>query len=194
MRAFEQQLRAIPTVKNVSVAPAVGVWQGSTEPSWSVHYEGNGEARKLLARTGKQYTQDAVMLLHPVGTPGSVPSSMTTLVFPSGVSGQARDTIHEIMLEDGFSGATWSKVNGATVLRIVNVGADMPTHRAQMDALLKDLGETKTGVPVARHRTVGVEFMSDYDEELKKDDDPQRRPLRKTEPHPRGRASRSSVH
>ena len=64
MHAVADQLRALPGVRRVSATPGVGAWQGGRESSWIVAYQGNGEARRLLARVGAQFNQDAVLLMH----------------------------------------------------------------------------------------------------------------------------------
>lgn len=126
MEGFRQQLSALPGVSGVSVKPGVGAWQGGSEPTWVVAYRGNGEATKLLAKTGKQFEQDAVLVMR--GCRGKDCSPAVELVFEKGISGTVRDAIHGVLgsykRADGsqiIGGWTWLKRNGKTVLRMVAV-------------------------------------------------------------------------
>lgn len=131
MRGFEASLKAVKGVTNVKVSPGLGAWEGGSEPTWVVSYRGNGEARRLLARTGKQFNQDGVLLMKPCRGRGCDPA--VELHFDRGVGGAARDAVHGILKTHGMGGWTWYKSGGQTVLRMVSVpawGGDRAAHLA----------------------------------------------------------------
>lgn len=127
MRAFEAQLKALPGVSNVSVTPGLGAWQDDktkivgSEGSWQVSYRGNGAARKLLAKTGQRYDQDAVLLMHSCKGSGCDPA--VEIAFDRPVGRPVMDKIGAQLGARGFGGWTWGKRGGKTVLRVVHVPA-----------------------------------------------------------------------
>jgi hypothetical protein len=130
MNQFAGNLRTISGVENVTVQPGLGAWKGGSEPTWVVSYKGNGEATKLLARTAKEYNQDAVLIVK--GSDGAGASVADELVFDRGVSGKTRELVHETLAKEGLGGWTWFKRGGKAVLRAVAVpqwGGDPTAHR-----------------------------------------------------------------
>lgn len=137
MREFEDDLRKLPLVKNIKVQPGIGQWAGGSEPSWVVTYDGNGEARALLAKWGKSTNQDAVLVMRAGGQ-----SPVVELEFEKPMSASARDGIAQLLDNHGIGGWTWYKRNGKTVLRAVAVpewGGDPYKHRVAMDAVSRGL-------------------------------------------------------
>jgi len=140
MSQFAGNLRTISGVENVTVQPGLGAWQGGSEPTWVVSYKGNGEATKLLARTAKEYNQDAVLILK--GSDGAGASIADELVFDHGVDGQTRETVHEALAKEGLGGWTWFKRGGKVVLRAVAVpqwGGDPGAHRDSVKRISQSL-------------------------------------------------------
>lgn len=147
MRAFEAQLTALPGVRAVSVKPGLGVWEGGNEATWAVSYRGNGEALRLLAKTGKQYNQEAVLMLK--GCRGANCDQAVELTFDRGIPANVRDAIHDVISDyrtpDGgliVGGWTWHKRGGKMVLRMVNIpefGQDAARHLETTAKISRDL-------------------------------------------------------
>jgi hypothetical protein len=141
MRALEKGLKHLKGVRGVSVKPALGQWDGGSEFSWAVSYIGNGEARKMLARLGKHWNQDAVLILrHPRA--GETADAATELSFDKPVGLPARNALAGYMGSLGLGGWTWYKRNGRTTLRIVSVpqwGGSNETHRTALSTLTQKL-------------------------------------------------------
>lgn len=127
MYEFADQLKSLPGVKNPKVYKGRGIFFGFPEATWVVKYEGNGEAYKLLAATGKKYNQDAVLIMRPGDT-----DSLVELTFDGTMSYGRRDHILAEVTKQGLSGGTWFRNNtGQTVLRMASVkawGGDKETH------------------------------------------------------------------
>jgi hypothetical protein len=146
MRAFEQGLKALPGVSRVSVKPGVGGWNGGSESMWQIYYRGNGEARKLVARTAKQYNQDSVLVLNKCEK-GADCQPAVELFFKGGISPQTREHIHATLLAHGITGWTWMKRDGKSLLRMVNVppwstwGADGVKHQQATATISRELHE-----------------------------------------------------
>ena len=147
MRGLEASLKHLKGVRGVSVKPAVGQWAGGSEFSWAVSYIGNGEARKMLARLGKAWNQDAVLILrHP--KPGETPDAATEISFDQPVGGAARTAVANLLDAAGFGGWTWYKRNGRTTLRVVSVpqwGGSPESHRQGLQHVLKALADGGRG-------------------------------------------------
>lgn len=169
MQRFEGDLKQIPNVRGVRVQPGVGQWAGGKEPTWVVEYDGNGQARKLLAQWGKATNQDAVLVMKANGTSPSIEFS-----FDKAVSSTQRDAIAGVLDAHGIGGWTWYKDQGRTVLRAVSVpqwGGDAAKHREVMkeiSALLHKHGQSH----VMRETDVDIEVMErsgdrSYDKVLK---------------------------
>jgi len=119
MKAFAAKLSRIPGVSDTTVKPGVGAWDGGGEPTWVVRYRGNGQARKLLAATGKQYKQQAVLVMH--SCKGSSCSPMHDITFAGGVNTAQREEVGRALAARGFGGWTWHKDGGKTKLRVAFV-------------------------------------------------------------------------
>jgi hypothetical protein len=119
MGEFKKALSALPGVSRVSVKPGVGGWDGGSESMWQVYYRGNGEARKLVARTAKAFNQDSVLILKKCGGQDCQPA--VELSFEGGVDTTTREYIHGILVKNGITGWTWMKRDGKTLLRMVSV-------------------------------------------------------------------------
>ena len=103
----------------MSVKPGIGGWEGGSESMWQIYYKGNGEARKLVARTAKAFHQDGVLILNRCEGKDCQPA--VELSFEGGISADARGEIHQVLVENGITGWTWQKRDGKTLLRMVNV-------------------------------------------------------------------------
>lgn len=118
MLRVKAQLKKIPGVTRVSVVPALGQWGDGDEFSWAVSYDGNGEARRLMAATGKKWNQDGVLLIKRSKGPSD---SMWEMEFTH-VPLKVRRALAPA-LSKHLSGWTWFKREGKTVLRSVSVPA-----------------------------------------------------------------------
>jgi hypothetical protein len=110
---FEDRLRAIPTVINIKVSPALGAYKGAWEPSWSVYYEGNGTARKLMAHMGQKYGQQNVVIFKAGGT-----EPLHDLTFDRPAGSHFIKAMNRMLGRMGFGGWTWFKQGGKSVLRM----------------------------------------------------------------------------
>lgn len=141
MRALAGQLRTLKGVSRVSVTPGVGAWGTGWEPSWIVAYRGNGEARRLLAQTGRAFNQDAVLLMH--GCRGTACEPVTEFHFTRPLNGPQRTAVSSQLAALGFGGWTWGKRTGTMVLRVAHVpdwaGMTRADHRARLHTLSVDL-------------------------------------------------------
>lgn len=160
MREFEGKLREIEGVRNVSVKPGVGGWEGGEEPTWVVQFEGDGEALKLIAETGKQHNQDAVLIMESPGEGNRQP--VVDWEFNEPITPDERDAIQETLVDSGIGGWTWFRSpSGQTVLRAVAVpqwGGDANEHLRSAD-LVSDLFR-QVGYAFEREDgEVGVQIM-----------------------------------
>jgi hypothetical protein len=148
MRALEGTLKGLPGVRAVDVKPALGQWADGAEFSWAVSYVGNGEARKVLAKEGKTWNQDAVLILRRP-KPGETPDGATELSFDRPVGMATRTALAAYMGSLGLGGWTWYKRNGRTTLRIVSVpqwGGTPEAHKAAMATLAGKLRAQGLGI------------------------------------------------
>ena len=117
MREFGDKLKAIKGVRDVTVKPGVGAWLGGHEPTWVVSYKGNGEANRLLAQTGKDKNQDAVLVMRPATNPETA-SPIKEFVFKSPVGTRFMQAMEGTLAKTaGFGGWSWFKDGGQSVLR-----------------------------------------------------------------------------
>lgn len=134
MRSFAGELNQIPTIKNVSVTPGLGGWQGGRESTWVVSYEGNGDAMRLIARTAKLHEQEGVLFTRPGGD-----EPVSSFAFSDRVTPNERDEVENLLSEAGIGGWQWFRLpSGNPTLRIVNVpqyGGDAESHRQSMKKL-----------------------------------------------------------
>lgn len=134
MRSFAGELNQIPTIKNVSVTPGLGGWQGGRESTWVVSYEGNGDAMRLIARTAKLHEQEGVLFTRPGGD-----EPVSSFAFSDRVTPNERDEVENLLSEVGVGGWQWFRLpSGNPTLRIVNVpqyGGDAESHRQSMKKL-----------------------------------------------------------
>jgi len=141
MEVFHERLAALPGVSNVSVKPGVGGWEGGSESMWQIFYRGNGEARKLVARTAKTFNQDAVLILNKCQK-GQDCQPAVELSFQGGVSLTAREDVHRLLVANGIGGWTWMKRNGKTILRMVSVpqwGGNAEVHQQATETISRQL-------------------------------------------------------
>jgi hypothetical protein len=140
MREFHAQLEALPGVSRVSVKPGVGGWEGGSESMWQIYYRGNGEARKLVARTAKLFNQDAVLILNKCEGEDCQPA--VELSFEGGVTPTTREHVHQTLVDNGIKGWTWMKRDGKTILRMVSVpqwGGEAEAHQHATVVISKKL-------------------------------------------------------
>lgn len=155
MRGLEVSLKHLPGVRAVSVKPALGQWAGGSEFSWAVSYIGNGEARKMLARLGKNWNQDAILILRRPKA-GETPDAASELSFDRPIGLPARTALAEYMGSLGLGGWTWYKRNGRTTLRIVSVPQWGGTPEAHATALSTLMGKLKAQGLTHRERRLKV--------------------------------------
>jgi len=161
MRAFEAKLTAIPGVRQVAVQPAQGAYHGGWEPSWSVQYRGNGEARRLLAATGQAHQQDAVLVMQGCRGNLGCNSIGTEFVFDKPVSLARREGLAKLFGAHGLGGWTWYKSGGKTTLRMVAVphwGGTVAGHTKVMASLRRSFGKLGMGHQT-RHTKLHVETL-----------------------------------
>jgi len=146
MHAFEKRLKALSGVKNISVTKGTGIFFGVSEPTWVVAYNGNGQARKLLAETGQKFNQDAVLIMQPGDS-----DVAAELTFDKEVGHNRRDHIQKLLAKENIAGGTWFKnERGQHVLRMASVqawGGDKTEHTAavaRLSARLRGIGITAT--------------------------------------------------
>lgn len=148
MRHLERVLTDLPGVRGVSVKPALGQWDGGSEFSWAVSYVGNGEARKALARVGKKWGQDAVLILRRPKA-GETPDAATELSFDQPIGLETRGALASYMGTLGIGGWTWYKRNGRTTLRIASVpqwGGSNEAHKTALSTLTGKLRSQGHGI------------------------------------------------
>ena len=154
MRDFEKKLRSLSGVKDVTVSPGVGAWQGGREPTWIIDYAGNGNALELIRRTAAEYNQDAAILLgDPQGTEGSV----TEITFGESIEPEERGEIENILIEAGQTGWTWSRETGGrakmTLMSLPQYEPDAAAHTARMERVLAQIQATGMRTSRADYRT-----------------------------------------
>lgn len=172
MRDFEAGMRQLSGVSGVSVKPGVGGWDGGSEPTWVVEYQGNGEALSLIAQTGKEFNQDAVMLMRAATPDNSEP--VVDWTFDEALSPTARDRIERMLVAAGGGGWTWFRSrNGRRTLRVVNVprwsGRNAAEHLRMADSLSADLAQaglrfsvTNSNAAVDLMERVGEDAYDNY--------------------------------
>lgn len=171
MREFATKLQAIPSVTNVTVQNGTGAFKAGWEPTWIIGYKGNGEARRLVAATAKQYDQQAVLFMHRVrrseqdADPQGDPA--VELHFRGEVNHPERKRISDVLRDAGLGGWTWGKRGGSTVLRAVSVpdwDSTTDDHLQKMRAVSATL-RTKGYKHKARVKHVETEVIGpgDYD-------------------------------
>jgi hypothetical protein len=146
MDNFRDALQSIKTVKDATVEPGTGGWEGGSEPTWVVSYEGNGEALKLLAETGKQYEQNAILVYESCEGEGCSPA--VDWLFKEPISLAQKSTIEELLVENGIGGWTWYQKGGAPVLRAVAVpqwGGERDAHLLAADKIGDSLNAAGIG-------------------------------------------------
>lgn len=130
MRKFEDRLKKLRTVRNPSVKPGLGGWEGGREPTWVVSYEGNGQAIREIAETAKKFEQDAVLFMREASGRGGSP--VVTWRFTDPVTPEERDAVENLMVEMGIGGWTWFRTpDGHSSLKAVAVpqwGGDPKKH------------------------------------------------------------------
>lgn len=176
MKEFDGALRNIEGVRNVHVNAGWGGWEGGGEPSWKVSYQGNGEAMKLLAATGKKYNQDAVIVMKPPNYPGGQNTETADFKFDHLISDDKKKSIEASMSKKKIGGWTWHTNGGVTALRLANVpqwGGDINQHRANVRALHQEFTSdgNKVALSNSRHSVLVMENNdgeNGYDRYIKK--------------------------
>jgi hypothetical protein len=129
MADFAKNLKSIKTVSGVTVEPGQGGWEGGSEPTWVVSYDGNGEATQLLARTGLRYNQDGVLIYKPCE--GGDCSPVIDWVFEGELDATDQTIVESALVDSGIGGWTWFANSGKLTLRALSVpqwGGDADAH------------------------------------------------------------------
>jgi hypothetical protein len=142
MEDFRSRLNAIEGVSDVRAYVGRGAWKGGSEETWVVRFNGNGEAKRLIAETGARYGQDAVLIMEPPTPENTHP--ITELSFDRNLTGAERDGINQRMADLGFGGWTWgvARTERMPLLRVASVpdfGSDDAQHPGLMQALGTEL-------------------------------------------------------
>ncbi len=136
-------LERMDSVTDVYATHCRGTYQGGHEASYLVEYEGDGEARRLMADFGEANDQDSVLLLEPAEGKGDSPLTDISLGVRIGRDDQER--LNTVLADAGLGYWTWYRQRGAgTALRVACVpeyGGNAETHGVQMDAVMAALGE-----------------------------------------------------
>lgn len=139
MKDFEEKLNGISTIRNPSVRPGLGGWEGGREPTWIVEYEGDGEAARLIADTAREHDQDAALIFEEAKGEGGSP--VTDFIIGESVEPDERNEIETAMVESRLGGWTWMRTSdGRRLVRAVSIpqwGGSEEAHR-QSVARLQD--------------------------------------------------------
>jgi hypothetical protein len=128
MHEFAADLRALPGVSFVSVRPALGQWDGGREFSWAVSYNGNGQAKRMIAKLARRWNQDSVIFA--TRTDSARDNAIFELEFAQVPPG-ARRRLEKTMAKY-LDGWTWHKrLDGRTALRAMSVPDWGGTNRKQ---------------------------------------------------------------
>jgi hypothetical protein len=161
MQSFGRELRSIKGVSNVKLGRGRGGWEGGGEKSWIVSYKGDGEARKLLARTGKKHNQDAVLVYEPAG-PGKPGSPLFDLDLGTHLHADNRRQVEKLLPSLGIGGWTWFRDKGGnTVLRMVHVPQWSSSSAGQFQAQVAKVKSrlSKAYKVTESHDSVAVDIM-----------------------------------
>lgn len=121
MNEFKKRMSEIKGVKNLSVQPGLGGWEGGSEPTWVVTYSGDGDALRLIADTARQYNQEAVLLMRECEPPQDC-SPVVDFNFADPVTPDERKEVDNLLVKMGIGGWTWFRDGeGRRVLRSVAV-------------------------------------------------------------------------
>jgi hypothetical protein len=167
---FKAMMKKTP-VKNLSVELGTGGWEGGSEPTFVTQYEGNGEARRILAEKAKAWNQDAVILMRYVRSGGQ---PQTRISFGEALTEEECRTVEAGLLQisgrhgAGIGGWTWGQgANGQPELImqcIPHWGGNAKNHSVATKELSNQLG--KMGYKVT-HSELWVEVevweKGDYD-------------------------------
>lgn len=138
MRAFANALDSLEGTSDVVVQPGLGGWEGGSEPTWVVEYKGNGEAMAMLAVVGKQFDQDAILVMHGPDE-GGENEPVVEWHFSDPVIPAEREAVEGLLVANGIGGWTWyRKPGGFSVLRAVNIstwGGNRDKHLTTADRL-----------------------------------------------------------
>jgi hypothetical protein len=164
MAEFEEMLKQTP-VENLKVQLGTGGWEGGSEPTFVTSYEGNGEALKVLARAGKMWNQDGVLVMQRVDEGGE---PLSRLSFGQDLSPEQMGAIEKALVRNGLGGWTWGRHEEGTSLMAVNVpqwGGEAESHRQAMANILDTLKQAGLEVQHEEESVLVVTMDEDsYDE------------------------------
>lgn len=148
MRAFVRRMEAIG-VKNLKVVMGRGGWEGGGEATWVTSFDGDGEAKRIIIETAKQYDQDAVLLMYRAeeGAEGVTPK--TSFRFGGILSDQEITRIEQELVERKIGGWTWyNGKQGSTLMMacVAQWGCESDTHQGAMADLLADVDLAGYGI------------------------------------------------
>jgi hypothetical protein len=136
-------LERIDSVTDVYAAHCLGSYAGGREASYLIEYEGDGEARRLMADFGEENDQDSVLLLRPAEGKGDAP--LTDISLGTRVGRDDQERLNTVLAEAGLAYWTWYRQRGAgTALRVACVpeyGGTPDAHNSQMEAVMESLAE-----------------------------------------------------
>lgn len=127
MDEFRTLMEETP-VKNLSIQLGTGGWEGGSEPTWVTQYDGDGEAMKVLAQSGKKWDQDAVLVMQHV-TEGGQPQ--TRLAFAEEIDMPEMREIEKVLVSEGIGGWTWAEGKDGPVLIATSIpqwGGEKAAH------------------------------------------------------------------
>ncbi|KKN47165.1 hypothetical protein LCGC14_0665610 [marine sediment metagenome] len=136
MLEFEALLKEIAGVSQVSVELGEGGWEGGSEPTWVISFDGDGDALSLIAKTAKKFNQDGVLIYEACKGAGCSP--VVTWTFGGSISDKERDIVQNLMVARGIGGWTWYNDGNQKALRAVSVpqwGGDAKKHLSAADLI-----------------------------------------------------------
>jgi len=175
MDELERELKKTG-VKNLSVKLGTGGWEGGSEPTFVIQFEGDGAARKVLARKAKEWDQSAVIIMEHVKKGGH---PQTRISFGEALTEVEYRAVERGLLDAsnrhgaGMGGWTWGRdMSGHPVLimQCIPKWGGVPdkhiTASKDLLAQLKGLGYDASMRKLGAKVEVWEKEVGDYDEIL----------------------------
>ena len=141
MGEFRESMEGTP-VNGLSVELGRGGWDGGHEPTFVTQYTGNGEAVKALARFGKKYDQDGVLIQRYTSENDPEAQPQNRIGFEEPMTPDRVAAIESMLVSAGLGGWTWvNRVGGAMLMAtcIPQWGGERSAHIASVNTVLSDL-------------------------------------------------------